>query len=368
MSASQAMRWKPDEDQILREHFKRFTDAELAALLPGRSSMAIHQRLRILRLYRAKWLPEHDARLREAYGKVRTRDLARELGHTPNAVKQRARKLGLYAGRGYTAEQVALVRELYLTHPAAEISRRLFGTGRAAKSVHALAFRLGLAKHPHWPPELFERIRALLAGEDLTDVEAAARLGITREQITHARKRLGIPRNEAAILKARRQGIQTQRKTLGVSTAGELRSWSYRQFAISRGWPDGLRFRAVQILEELAVAGRPLTRHEIAERIGVRETAATGQRGLLKSNDREGSYLANLVKRSLVILLPRAHRITGQGKGKSRHLYTLSPAAIDVVITRAQKKPEPSKPEPESNRETLGRKAKGRRGRAAVHR
>jgi hypothetical protein len=74
----------------------------------------------------------------------------------------------------------------------------------------------------------------------------------------------------------------------------------------------------VQILDALAERG-PMTKAQIAEAIGMPWRGRPSRR-ILKSRDQEGSYLAHLVKRGLVIQLGRVY-----GKRYQWHMvYSLS--------------------------------------------
>lgn len=245
--------------------------------------------------------------------------------------------------RRNTPEQLALVRELYPTHTAAEIARRLFGSPRAAKAVYWIALSLGLRKHPHHAPELLDQVRGLVR-EGLTDAAIGRQLGLPRETISHIRSsRLKLPRNEAAIKEAGRRAVKKQQATLGIRSGGELRQWAYRRYAAENGWPQDLRPREVQILNVLAAAGVPLTRLALAEAIGANTspTHKTGKRRIPLSNNshgaRGGTYTASLAQKGFLVRLPRASQDLGGGKGKSVDLYTLSSLALAILQERAEK-------------------------------
>jgi hypothetical protein len=330
--------WTPAEDAAMRAHYAAGNLAAIVAAT-GRSIHSIRHRAKILRLVcrpERHWTPAADARLSEAWGHVKTHVLAKELGRSPSALKQRAIKLQLDAERCYTAEDLATLREMYPTHTAAQIAERIHGSGRCALAIYRMAAKLGLRKCPRLDPELIERVRVLLTTEDLTDMQAARRLNLTREQITHIRHtHLHIGRNETALLVSRRRAVKTQYASLGIRTAGELRALSYRRFAVENGWPEDLRPRAVQILNWLA-AHRSGTAREIAEGIGM-PTSTTFRSGkrriLLASNDKPGgTYTAELRRRGLVLYIARsAGPGSGKGGGHIAGLYTLSPLAIATI-------------------------------------
>lgn len=73
----------------------------------------------------------------------------------------------------FTDAEIALVRREYPTASAASIAKRIFGTGRAAKAIFRLAFRLGLTKFPHYGPKTLAALRRLHR-RGLTDTRIAA--------------------------------------------------------------------------------------------------------------------------------------------------------------------------------------------------
>lgn len=288
----------------------------------------------------ASWTPELDQILRDKWGVVPTRDLAEELGRSMLAIKQRARKIGLRNRRRFTPDEVQLVKDLYSTHTAAQIAKRMYGTGRSAKAIFTLAKRLGLRKWPSHAPEVIDRVRELHA-EGLNDYEIAASMpGFTRDQVHSIRyERLKLPMNEASIAEARRRAVKTQYTRLGVANGGELRALAYRNFAVNNGWPDDLPPRAVQILNILAEHG-PKTAPELAAAIGTKTDArnsVTGYRQHLKCSSHSplvqghGTYTGLLQSRGLIV---RQNRSLGPGcgtrGGRIPGLYMLTPAAIAI--------------------------------------
>lgn len=280
-----------------------------------------------------RWTTRDDERLRALYGQLPARAIGAVLRRGTCAVQRRASILGLASGRHYSAEEKALIRRDYPTTDGVELAKRL---GRSATSLHRCAARLGIRKLPRVAPELLDRVRELHA-EGLHDMDISRRLGMNRRTVTYLRrKRLGLSPNQAAILEAMRRGIKAQRATLGIRTSGELRTVANRRFAESRGWPGYLRPRHVQILELLAIAGKSLTKRAIAKAIGTSPDAdLRASRHVLKGNGRS-SLLGDLANFGLVLRLRRAHRRPGAGKGTTCDLYTLTPAAIEIVIQRSR--------------------------------
>lgn len=143
----------------------------------------------------------------------------------------------------------------------------------------------------------------------------------SREWISEVRRSMGLPCNALSEYRINkiREKTKEQIEKAGVKSLANIRTLAFREYARRNGWPEDLRPRAVQILNVLYQRG-PMTRREIADAIGM---PWKGSRKSLVSNDPEGSYLANLAKRGLVIVLHRARKIHGQGKGRSLNVYAL---------------------------------------------
>ena len=238
--------------------------------------------------------------------------------------------------RFWTAEEDGLLLAWYGQCPAAEFADLL---GRGLRDVYRRALHLGLRKGPPRTTTAQVGEVARLHGEGLTDAEIGRRLGIQRRTVQDIRReRLGLPVNAAAVKEAGRRAVQAQRRTLGVKSGGDLRRLGFRNYAAENGWPEDLRPREVQILNVLAGRGVPMTRPELAEAIGhgTAERWASGKRRiLLAGNGPGGTYTASLMRRGLVACLGRLGTVTGQGKGRSRYLYTLGPQALAILERRA---------------------------------
>jgi hypothetical protein len=114
-----------------------------------------------------------------------------------------------------------------------------------------------------------------------------------------------------------RQKTREQLRKAGVESLANVRTKAFQDWAESCGWPRNLRPRHVEILNLLWEKG-PQTRREIAAAIGM---PWKGSRKSLVSNDPEGSYLAHLMRRGLVVCLGRL--VKGKGKGGSVCVYSL---------------------------------------------
>lgn len=223
--------------------------------------------------------------------------------------------------RAWTADEDDLVRTFYLDTPAHLIGDCL---GRSSGQVQHRAGRLGLRKWPHRSGPELAAVRRLHA-RGLNDGQIAAELGWPRRRVTWARGRaLGLPVNAAAVLEARRRAVRTQAGRLGIEPGGKLRAIALAARARRHGWPDGLRWREVQVLDALWERG-PMTRAELAGAIGMRtdRTDRLGRLRLLAGNGPGGSYVATLLRRGLIAVARRARQVLGRGKGRSRDVYLI---------------------------------------------
>lgn len=162
----------------------------------------------------------------------------------------------------WTDEETAFLRRHYRKDPAWIIGERL---GLTEKQVYRKAQRIGLnvsqrIKRPGFV-EYFKRKHA----EGWTDSEIARAKRVDRHAVTAIRKRLNLPWNGLSQWRRDqvRQKTKEQLKKAGLSSLGALRAQVYRQRARQTGWPEDLRFRAVQILNLLWDRG-PQTRKQIA--------------------------------------------------------------------------------------------------------
>lgn len=225
--------------------------------------------------------------------------------------------------RPWTALESARVRRDYGRMPVTQIAAAL---RRTPSSVYQHARLLGLTKSPwiDWA-RLDTELRRLQA-QGWTDREIAVELRriagreIARKTVGNRRGALGLPHNGFSEHSRRTVATKTRKQLdrAGVATLAELRVKAWGDAARRCGWPRNLRPRHVQILNVLYQRG-PMTRRQIADAVGM---TWKGSRKSLVSNDPEGTYLWHLVRRGLVVRLPRM--VKGIGKGRSTHLYTLA--------------------------------------------
>lgn len=271
---------------------------------------------------RSSWRPDQEEFLRQNHSRLSLTTLATAVCKTETAVRSRIKVLGLSrpGRRFWRGHEDDFLRLAYPEHSAEEIRQVI---GRSLGSIYQRANRFGLVERRD--PAEIARIDALIREHQprgLLDGEIAELADCSREWISERRRVLGLPSNA---LNERhrdkvRQKTREQLAAAGLPTLAALRVKTFRDRARAAGWPEDLRPRAVQMLNALWDHG-PMTRREIADVIGM---PWKGSRKSLVSNDPEGSYLAHLLARGLVVSLGRAHRVTGQGRGKSCHVYTLA--------------------------------------------
>lgn len=156
-------RWTRRDDELLREGYERGLSCRAVArtMLGGmRTPGAVSARARALGLatYARAWTPEEDAALRRlSLAGASLYAAAERRGRTPEAIRRRARKLGVKfaadpapaGGRRWRPGEDAILRELASLHPG-RLSRLL---GRSDRAVLRRMTALGLAsRSPHRLP------------------------------------------------------------------------------------------------------------------------------------------------------------------------------------------------------------------------
>lgn len=212
---------------------------------------------------------------------------------------------------------------------------------RDSKSMSQIARDLGRSyefvhRHAHstadgWKSSFFldeagkEKIRQLVPTA-ICNSCIGREVGIGRKEVRRWRKQLGLSAYQGNGMQGcqrcsdrTRETTKQQLAKAGLKSIGMLRVVAFRKYARENGWPEDLRPRAVQILSTLYLHG-PQTRRQIAERIGM---PWKGSRASLHNNDKEGSYLANLMARGLVVCANRKLQQGGQGKNVGIYMIPL---------------------------------------------
>jgi hypothetical protein len=209
-------RWSASEDAAVRDGYDTgFSCREIARELPMRTPAAVAARARKLGLatHARRWTAADDERLRLLAAHRTLDELARPIGRTPDALRQRAAKLGLVllenrrvrrAGARWTAAEDDLLRLHAGLNPA-----MLAGlVGRSDRAVTIRLSKLGLrAGRERSPHHAAPRLGDLTPGERaLLDRELEP--GNPRRLLRLAR-RLGLP---SPVLAARVPRATTQRR------------------------------------------------------------------------------------------------------------------------------------------------------------
>lgn len=270
--------------------------------------------------------------LRDQAGRLSHAQIGKTLGRTRKSVNSYAKAHGILSRRPWTEADLAFLRRWEGKRTAAWVAGEM---GRTTTSVHQARARLSLNRRrcPKGKPfEVFILQQHALGWSDSEIAAAwsqrfAACVPINRHTIGERRAKLGLADNSFSKHRRRRVAIKTaeQLRKAGLPSIGHLRVEAFKKRAREAGWPEDLRPRAVQILNAMWDKG-PMTRRELADAIGM---PWKGSRPSLHSNDPEGSYLAHLMARGLVVDLGRVVRrpVAGPrgGQGKNVHLYSLSP-------------------------------------------
>lgn len=150
------VRWTEEQRAVLRREAPHKDAAEIATLI-GRTASSVGNELRRLGLPRRQWqhivaTPEIDQAIREAYGSSRRglcRRVAEQLGLETGWVKARARKLGLTRSTGgyWTPEEDRLIESLVEIGGARFIANRLKDAGfvRSVSAVENRVYQLGVS-------------------------------------------------------------------------------------------------------------------------------------------------------------------------------------------------------------------------------
>jgi hypothetical protein len=190
-------RWTAAEDEALRAGYRDgYSCQQIAERIGGRSVAAVAARARKLGLstYGRCWSAGDDERLRIlVQRRVGLDAAALTLVRTPEAVRRRARKLGLAPPRSavrrrtgelWTAREDAVLHAHHAAHPIALASALDRSDSAVQARMRALAIIAQRQRTPHHPVprlrELSPGERAVLARELLGDPEPARVLAVAR--------------------------------------------------------------------------------------------------------------------------------------------------------------------------------------------
>lgn len=208
-------RWSVSEDAVVRDGYDSGLNCrEIARELPGRTPAAVAARAQKLGLatHARRWSATDDERLRRLAPSVAAAELSRLLGRTPDALRQRARKLPVVllengaperGGERWTGAEDDLLR-LHAGLNPATLARVL---GRSDRAVTVRLARLGLRAGRERSPHHAAPRRGDLTPGERALLERELDPGNPRRLLALAR-RLGLP---GPVLAARMSaGIRSQ--------------------------------------------------------------------------------------------------------------------------------------------------------------
>jgi hypothetical protein len=248
------------------------------------------------------------------------------LNRPKGSIKALVNRSGLSDGTlRFTDQEKLLVRKMISENASdSEIATSI---GKKVASVGRLRRKMGFAKKLCPLGDSFETFIFVKHAEGLSDTEIASQwtsmhpgcAAVDRHTIAERRGRHQLPDNRFSEHARKRVAAKTKEQlaAAGLENLAQLRVRAHRERAIASGWPSDLRLRQTQILSALWAHG-PMTRIEIAEKIGM---PWKGSRTSLTGNDREGTYLANLIARGLVVNLGR--KIYNGGPSKNTCVYSI---------------------------------------------
>lgn len=281
-----------------------------------------------------KWTATEKAFVRKHLPTMKRREIARRLNRSYSSLCCMVQKLGWAPSRYWSQAEKRIVIERTAAGDSAKQIAALL-PGRTVDSVWNVRPKLGLSRGLKLGADFLAYIREKHA-EQWTDAEIRdgwnqlhpdRKTGaIARECVGKRRRKLGLPNNRLADRMRNRVRAKTaeQLKAAGLSSLAELRRTVIQKRIADMGWPTDLTMREAQILSLIWEKG-PLTKRAIAEGIGMPVHAMS--RKMLKSNGPGGNYLADLMRRGLLVSLGRVVR-TGKGRGNNVKLYSL-PLSIE---------------------------------------
>jgi len=150
-----------------------------------------------------KWTDDEIKLLKKLYAEKPTEELAKQLGRSLPALRQRAHMLGFksksYLEKFWTAEDIALLKELYPECPIPEIAKRL---GKSVATVKHQASSLGLKRKSYleklWTAEELQMLRELYPTCESTR-EIAEKIGRPWGSVRQIASNLGITKGSRRI-------------------------------------------------------------------------------------------------------------------------------------------------------------------------
>ena len=192
--------WTEDKLNILLENYANKNIYELSEILDIKYS-TIYAKLKDMNLvpkYILKsYTEEDDLFIKENYKRIKTYDIAFKLKVSPDAIIQRATKLGLNTSksRNYTDDEKIFIIENYSKIPIAEISKI---TGRSYPSLNKFARKNNLVSYSKIMYE--NNVKFILDNcESMTDSEISKKISVSIDTVENIRKSHGIYKSPALV-------------------------------------------------------------------------------------------------------------------------------------------------------------------------
>ena len=143
--------WSIEEDEILKDKFANYTNAELHDLfLPNKTVRAIEARGRKLSLNKAEiiWTVEEDNLLKQIYGTVKNDDLINYFSKTYSAILRRAGELNLKQDYiPWTEEEISYLNKYYSQDISLEEIHNKYIPNRTISEITGKANSIGLLRN-----------------------------------------------------------------------------------------------------------------------------------------------------------------------------------------------------------------------------
>lgn len=158
--------WSIDEDNLLRDNFSEYTNAELHELfLPNKTVRAIEARGRKLSLNKAEkvWTIDEDSLLKNIYGTVKNSELTKYFSKTLNSILRRASELNLKQDYIlWTDEELSYLKQYYSQDISLEYIHEKYIPNRTIAEITGKANSMGLLrkeKPREWTSEEIELLK-----------------------------------------------------------------------------------------------------------------------------------------------------------------------------------------------------------------
>lgn len=143
--------WTTDEDEILKNKFADYTNAELHELfLPNKTTRAIESRARKLSLNKSKiiWTTEEDNLLKQIYGTIKNNDLTNYFSKSYTSILCRAGELNLKQDyTPWTEEEISYLHKYYSKNISLEEIHNKYIPNRTISEIIGKANSIGLLRN-----------------------------------------------------------------------------------------------------------------------------------------------------------------------------------------------------------------------------